>query len=66
MVLDELSTLTFNEDLLPGRIDATVPVVVQMTPVQAKAMVLLGVDPNTRIFSAITVLTRQIDGKCFI
>ena len=55
MVLDELSTLTFNEDLLPGRIDATVPVVAQMTPVQAKAMVLFGVEPNTHILSAIIV-----------
>ncbi len=51
-LLDDLATLTLNEVQLPGRVDASVPMLAKMTPLQSKAFALLGVNPQKYVPSA--------------
>ena len=49
-----LSTLSLNSVLLPGKVEATIPMLAKQTPPQKRAMELLGVGPHKYVPSART------------
>lgn len=51
-LLDDLSTLSLNSVLLPGKVEVTIPMLAKQTPLQKRAMELLGVDPHKYVHSA--------------
>lgn len=53
-LLDDLSTLSLNSVSLPGQVEAAMPVLAAQTPLQKRAMELLGVDPQKYVPSART------------
>ena len=53
-LLDDLSTLSLNSVVLPGKVKATIPVLADQTPLQMRAMDLLGVNPQKYVPSART------------
>ena len=53
-LLDDLSTISLNSVLLPGKVEATMPVLADLTPLQMRAMELLGVNPQKYVPSART------------
>ena len=53
-LLNDLSTLSLNSVLLPGKVEATIPMLAKQTPLQKRAMELLGVDLNKYVPSART------------
>ncbi len=53
-LLDDLTMLSLNSVLLPGEVEATIPMLAKPTPLQKRAMELLGVDPHKYVPSART------------
>ena len=53
-LLKDLSTLTLNEVSVPGKVEATLPMLSQQTPLQSRALELLEVDPKKYVPSATT------------
>ncbi len=53
-LLDDLSRLSLNSVVLTGKVEMTMPVLADQTPLQMRAMELLGVDPQKYVPSART------------
>ncbi len=51
-LIGDLSTMTLNHVSLPGAVDAIVPMLSDPTPLQARALDLLGIDPQKYVPSA--------------
>ena len=50
--MDDLATLTLNSVSLPGHPGAVMPMLAEPTPLQARALALLGIKPEQTVPSA--------------